>query len=178
MTTIKASVYIATSIDGFIARPNGDIDWLTVDELAGEDYGYQAFIDTVDVLVMGRHSFEKVLSFGVWPYEGKRVVVLSSRQLELPEHLSGKVEALNLSPPELTTHLAAQGATHLYIDGGQTIRGFLQAGLIDQLIITRIPILIGEGIPLFGSLPSDIKLKHLETQTFQNGLVQSRYAVI
>ena len=176
---VKASIFIAASLDGYIARENGDIDWLSeVNEVAdGEDYGYQEFMDSVDVLVMGRISFEKVLAFGEWPYGHKRVVVLSSRSLNIPDDISETVEAQSWAAAELVEQLSKRGVKHLYIDGGKTIQGFLQAGLIQEIIITRIPILLGVGIPLFGPLKGDIRLKHLETRTFAKGLVQSRYEV-
>jgi len=138
---------------------------------------YQAFIDTVDVIVMGRNTFEKVLTFDGWPYGGKQVVVLSSRLAAIPPQLSADVELLDVSPRDLIADLAERGATHLYIDGGQTIQRFLNAGLIDELIVTRIPILIGDGIPLFGPVNHDIKLTHIETRQFENGFVQSRYRI-
>src|SRR3712207_3480080 len=135
---IKATVYIATSLDGFIARPNGDLDWLTSEGAGqeGEDYGYQAFIDTVDVVIMGRGTFEKVLTFDGWPYGGKKVLLLSSSLAEVPPQLSAHVELRDTSPPELMAELAERGATHVYVDGGQTIQRFLNAGLIDELIVT------------------------------------------
>lgn len=176
---MKASVFIATSLDGYIARENGDIDWLPAagGEGSDEDYGYQKFMDSVDVLVMGRNSFEKVLTFGKWPYGNKQVVVLSSRPLQIPDDIADTVENKSSSPGELVKQLSMRGAKHLYIDGGKTIQGFLATGLIQQIIITRIPILIGNGIPLFGPLIKDIKLRHIETRTFASGLVQSRYEV-
>ena len=174
--SIKASVFIATSLDGFIARPNGDLDWLTGAHSAPseQDYGYQEFMDTVDTIVLGRNTFELVLTFNTWPYSGKKVVVLSSRLDAIPPHLADSVEWLSLPPRRLVERLAAQGATHLYVDGGKTIQGFLNAGLLNELIITRIPILIGTGIPLFGPLNHDIKLTHVATRQFENGFVQSR----
>jgi dihydrofolate reductase len=179
---MKSTVYIATSLDGFIARENGDLDWLSSGggaDNGGEDYGYHAFMDTVDVLVMGRHSYEKVLSFGGdWPYGVKPVVVLSSRALEIPPRLGGCVESMSCSPTELVTRLADRGASHLYIDGGQTVQRFLAAGLIERFIITRIPVLLGRGLPLFGPLDADIRLQHVETRSYPNGLVQSEYTVV
>ena len=176
----RMSVYIATSLDGFIARANGDLDWLTAsdDRTTASDYGYQAFMDSVDAIVMGRYTFEKALTFDPWPYSGKKVVVLSSRSVAVPQPLAHEVEALSLAPHDLVAQLSARGCTHLYIDGGKTIQRFLNAGLIDQLIITRIPILLGDGIPLFGALDQDVKLTHIETQQFENGFVQSRYSMI
>lgn len=174
------SVYIATSLDGFIARENGDIDWLSGGDSDGsdEDYGYKEFMDTVDVLVMGRNTYEKVLTFNEWPYGNKPVVVLSSGSVNIPERIAQSVESMSCSPAELVSQLSERGARHLYVDGGKTIQGFLDAGLIQQLIITRIPILIGRGIPLFGPLKRDIKLRHIETRQFASGLVQSKYEVI
>ncbi len=177
--SIKASVFIATSLDGFIARANGGLDWLTSVESAPteQDYGYHDFMDTVDTIVMGRNTFELVLTFDTWPYSGKKVVVLSSRPPAIPPHLMDSVEWLSLPPQHLIERLAAQGATHLYVDGGKTIQGFLNAGLINELIITRVPILIGTGVPLFGPLNHDIKLTHIATRQFENGFVQSRYRI-
>jgi len=172
-------VFIATSLDGFIARSNGDLDWLTGAESAPteQDYGYREFMDTVDTIVLGRNTFELVLTFDTWPYGGKKVVVLSSRTPAIPPHLVDSVEWLSLPPQRLVERLAAQGATHLYVDGGKTVQGFLNAGLIDELVITRVPILIGTGIPLFGPLDHDVRLTHIATQQFENGFVQSRYRV-
>lgn len=181
---MKTSVYIATSLDGFIARKNGELDWLPgsdgshVESDQGDgDFGYKAFMDSVDVLVMGRHTFEKVLSFGTWPYGSKRVVVLSSRLTQFPEGLPETVELKSGSPTELVKELAASDAQHLYIDGGKTIQAFINAGLIQELIITRIPVLIGSGIPLFGPIYKDLQLRHIETRAFTNGFVQSTYAI-
>jgi dihydrofolate reductase len=177
---MKASIFIATSLDGYIARKNGDIDFLSGNESQNpeKDYGYKEFIDSVDALVMGRNSFEKVLTCGEWPYGNKPVFVLSSKQVKIPQELPDCVEAVSCSPKELASLLSKRGMSHLYIDGGKTIQSFLQARLIQTLIITRIPILIGSGIPLFGNLEQDIKLKHIKTQQFDSGLVQSRYKVI
>ena len=177
--TIKASVFIATSLDGFIARANGDLDWLTDAESSTteQDYGYQEFMDTVDTIVLGRNTFELVLTFDTWPYGGKKVVVLSSKPSAVPPHLVESVEWLSLPPQRLVERLAAQGAIHLYVDGGKTIRGFLNAGLIDELTITRVPVLIGTGVPLFGPLNHDVRLTHTVTRQFENGFVQSRYGV-
>jgi dihydrofolate reductase len=177
--SIKASVFIATSLDGFIARENGDLDWLTGAESAPteQDYGYQDFIDTVDTIVMGRNTFEVALTFDPWPYSGKKVVTLSSRPTAIPPRLMDSVEWLSLPPQHLVEQLAAQGATHLYVDGGKTIQGFLNAGLINELIITRVPILIGTGVPLFGPVDHDIRLNTIAIRQFENGLVQSRYRI-
>lgn len=175
---MEITVFIATSLDGFIARENGDLDWLPSIGDDGEDYGYQAFIDTVDVIVMGRKTYEKALSFNGWPYGKKPVVVLSSRALAIPDGLASSVEASSAAPGELVARLAARGAGHLYVDGGNTIQRFLRAGLVQRLIVTRVPVLIGGGIPLFGQLDRDIRLRHVATRPYPNGLVQSEYTVI
>jgi dihydrofolate reductase len=178
--SMRATVYIATSVDGFIAREDGGIDWLPDggDEEGGEDYGYQEFIDSVDAIVMGRSTYELALSFGSWPYGEKPVVVLSSRRVEIPDAIAHTVESLSVAPREVVRRLAERGFGHLYVDGGRTIQGFLREGLIQQLILTKVPVLIGTGIPLFGPLPHDVGLRHLETRHFENGLVQSRYEVL
>lgn len=174
----KFSVYIATSLDGFIARADGDIAWLTEAPVPeGEDFGYAEFIGAVDVLVMGRHTYDKVRTFDKWPYP-VRVVVLTSRPAELaPAPAGAAVEALALGPAELAEHLGAAGVKHVYLDGGLTIQRFLAADLVDELTITTIPILLGGGIPLFGPLPRDIPLTRLDTRAWPNGFAQSKYAV-
>lgn len=177
---MKISVYIATSLDGFIARENGKLDWLPgsdgESDTSGEDYGYHEFMDSVDVLVMGRNTFETVLSFGIeWPYSEKRVIVLSSQPLQIPNDLPATVESSSCAPAELIQKLSEEGFQRAYIDGGKTIQSFLNAGLIQDMIITRIPILIGSGIPLFGPIDKDRKLRHVDTRTFENGFVQSKY---
>ena len=172
---MTVSVFIGTSLDGFIARPNGDLDWLPAG--GGEPHGYDEFIASVDAIVIGRKTFETVLSFGGWFYGKKRVVVLSSRPLDLSAAVGGVVEQMGGAPAEIVERLSASGAHHLYVDGGVTIQRFLREGLIQRLIITRVPVLIGEGIPLFGPLQHDIRLKHVATRHFPSGLVQSEYLV-
>lgn len=176
----KLSVFIATSLDGFIAREDGSIDWLMKShELVpqGEDCGYKAFIATVDTLIMGRASYEKVLSFDEWPYGDLPVIVISSQDLEIPEPLQGKVTARAQDPVELIQELGEQNIKHVYIDGGVTIQSFLARKLIDELTITYIPVLLGSGRSLFGAIKEDIPLKLLEAKTFHNNLVQVKYKV-
>ena len=170
---MKASVFIATSLDGFIARANGELDWLPAD---AEEHGYEAFIATVDALVIGRKTYETVLGFDTWPYGGKPVYVLSTHALA-PAPQGAAVERLSGDPAEIVAQLAARGVGHAYVDGGITIQGFLEAGLIQRLILTRIPVLLGAGIPLFGALTRDIVLRHVGTRQYASGLVQSEYAV-
>lgn len=172
---MTVSVFVGTSVDGFLARPNGGLDWLPAD--GGEPHGYDEFIASVDAIVIGRKTFETVLAFEAWPYGAKRVVVLSSRPLDLSAVRGGIVEQMAGPPAEIVAKLAASGAHHLYVDGGITIQGFLRAGLVQRLIITRVPVLIGEGIPLFGALPQDLRLSHIATRHYPSGLVQSEYHV-
>jgi len=176
---MKISVYIATSLDGFIARPNDDLDWLpaTGEEAGGEDYGYGEFIATVDTIVIGRNTYDKVLTFERWPYQGKPVAVLTHRPLERPGMVPESVTSMSGSPADIAARLEAGGARHVYLDGGKTIQPFLDAGLIQRLTITRVPVLIGSGIPLFGPLRGDIRLRHIATMTFPTGLVRSEYEV-
>jgi dihydrofolate reductase len=173
---LKISVFIGTSLDGFIARLNDDLDFLPAD--GGEPHGFTEFFASVDVLVIGRKTFEKVLTFGAWPYGDKRVVVLSSSPIDLSAAAGAVIEQMAGSPEEIVSKLAASGAQHLYIDGGITIQRFLRAGLIQRLIITRVPVLIGEGIPLFGTLTRDIRLRHIATRSYASGLVQSEYDIV
>lgn len=188
---MKISVYIATSLDGFIARSDGGLDWLQHNpgERVGgpdpfqtepdiEDYGFNAFFQSIDTLVMGRGTYEFVADTGQWIYEGKRPIVLSSTLSEgdIAKHLSGKLEVLSAEPSDLVKKLEAEGAARVYIDGGVTIQRFLRAGLVDELIVSRMPVLLGSGIPLFGELSTDVLFDHLETRGYSSGLVQSKYA--
>jgi len=172
---MTVSVFIGTSLDGFIARPNGDLDFLPPG--GGEPHGYSEFIASVDAIVIGRKTFETVLAMSPWPYGNKRVVVLSSKPLNLSAVVGGAVEQMSGPPSEIVSRLAASGAQHLYVDGGITIQRFLRAGLIQRLIITRVPVLIGDGIPLFGTLTRDIRLRHIATRHYPSGLVSSEYQV-
>jgi dihydrofolate reductase len=171
---MKASVFVGTSLDGFIARRNGDLDFLP--EGGGEPHGYNEFFASVDALVIGRNTYEKVLTFGSWPYGKKPVFVLSTRTLT-PAPRGAVVERMSGDPAGILSQLAARGVQHIYVDGGITIRRFLQAGLIQRLIVTRVPVLIGDGIPLFGAVQRDIPLRHVATRQYASGLVQSEYLV-
>jgi dihydrofolate reductase len=173
---MKVSVFVGTSVDGFMARPNGDFDFLP--EGGGEPHGYTEFMATVDALVIGRKTFEVVLALPEWPYGSKRVVVLSSRPIDFSDLHGGMAEQMAGPPVEIVAKLAASGVKHIYVDGGITIQNFLRAGLVQRLTITRVPVLIGEGIPLFGSLPRDVRLRHVATQPYPSGLVKSEYEVV
>ena len=184
---ISGHVYVAASLDGFIARRDGDLDWLMKQSAGGEDhgsaegedYGYDEFMASMDGLVMGRATYEKVLTFGDWPYP-KPVVVLSRTLTEkdLREDLVGRVRILGVEPGQAMQILSAEGWRRAYIDGGQLIQAFLREGLINDITLTRIPILLGDGNPLFGPLDHDVDLKHVETKAFASGLVSSKYEVV
>jgi dihydrofolate reductase len=171
---MKCSVYIAASLDGFIARSDGGIDWLSFVEREGEDYGYRAFHDTVDTVVVGRSTYNLALGFDPWPYVGKRCVVLTHAP-PAPRHGETFYSG---SPHELCARLAAEGAEHAYVDGGAVIQQFLSAGLVTDLIVSFIPVLLGEGIRLFGSTGGDLRLELTRTNSFASGLVQVAYRVI
>lgn len=173
---MKCSVFIGTSVDGFIARPNGDLDFLPPD--GGEPHGYTEFIATIDVIVIGRKTFDTVLSFPEWPYGKKQVVVLSNRKLDLSSIRGAVIEQMSGTPAEIVSHLTKRGFQHAYIDGGMTLQGFLRAGQIQHLTITRVPVLIGQGIPLFGALPQDLKLRHIATESYKSGLVKTEYELV
>ena len=172
-----STVFVGISVDGFMARPDGRFDFLPEEP---EDHGFDAFMATVDALVMGRNTFEVVLPFETWPYGKTRVVVLSSRPMDLSAATArgAVVEQMSGTPEEIVARLGERGARHLYVDGGDTIQRFMRAGLIDRLVITRVPVLIGEGISLFGAVPADVKLRHVQTRAFPSGLVQSEYTVL
>jgi dihydrofolate reductase len=170
---MRASVFVGTSLDGFIARPNGTLDFLPAEP---EPHGYDEFMASVDTLVIGRKTWETVLAFPAWPYGDKRVVVLSGSPLALAG-AKGRVEQMSGAPEAIASRLTATGTQHAYIDGGVTIQGFLRAGLIQRLIVTRVPVLIGQGIPLFGALPADVRLTHVATRHYASGLVQSEYRI-
>jgi dihydrofolate reductase len=171
---MRASVFVGTSVDGFIARVDGDLDFL--DHGGGEPHGYEEFMATVDALVIGRNTFETVLKFDAWPYGEKPVFVLSTRTLA-PVPPGAVVEHMAGDPTGIVSSLAARGFRHAYVDGGITIQRFLRAGLIQRLIITRVPVIIGAGIPLFGAVERDIVLTHVGTRQYAGGLVQSEYGV-
>lgn len=204
--TTRGSVFIATSVDGFIARADGRIDWLEpvpagADPAEGgapgdggaapdgtdgaapegaapaEDYGYAEFMQEVDALVMGRATYEQALRFDPWPYEGRRVIVFSRSLVPRTDAAPGDVEVTAEEPEALFERLAREGIARVYVDGGQVVTACLRAGLIDRMTLTRIPVLLGEGIPLFGALSSDVRLEHLRTRSFPSGYVQTTYRV-
>lgn len=175
-----ASVFIGTSVDGFIARPNGDLDFLPAG--GGEPHGYTEFFASIDALIIGRNTYEIVLAFPEWPYGDKRVIILSTRSLNFSKlraaNPRANIEQMSGEPKAIVAQLESRGIRHAYIDGGITVQQFLRAGLIQRLTITRVPVLIGQGIPLFGALPHDIRLKHVATKSYASGLVKTEYEVL
>jgi dihydrofolate reductase len=169
-------VFIASSLDGFIADRNGGLDWLNlIPNPDHKDLGYESFMNAVDAIVMGRHTFDTVCSFDMdWPYH-KPVFVLSSSLVSAPEDLQDKVEFLKGSPGEVLEQIHRKGYSRLYIDGGVTIQNFLKEDLIDEIIITTIPILLGGGAPLFGELPDSLEFEHVKSTLYLDAMVQDHY---
>lgn len=168
-------VYIATSLDGFIARKDGNIDWLMESPNPdNSDYGFSSFMDRIDGILMGRSTFETVSGFGQWPYT-KPVFVLSSSMKEMPAGFEEKASLISGDLGGIIELLSKKGIENIYVDGGKTIRSFLEQDLIDELIITRFPTLLGSGIPLFGEMKNEIKFRLVNTEILNEDLVKSTY---
>ena len=171
---MKTLVYIGTSLDGFIARENGDFDWLS--QFANDEaiQSYNEFMDKIDVIVMGRGTYEKVLTFPTFPYS-KKVYVLSKSIMDIPRILTEQVTIFAMKPSDIIIYLSDKGYSNIYVDGGKVIQDFLKEDLINELIISKAPILLGSGIPLFGYLGTDLQFNHVRTTVQSNGLVRSYY---
>jgi dihydrofolate reductase len=168
-------VYISQSLDGYIADENGGIEWLNdIPNPENSDFGYVEFMNNIDAIIMGRNTFETVQSFGIWPYS-KPVYVISTSLHNLPKQYSDKAKIMNLKPKKIIEKLENDGLKNLYIDGGTLIQSFLSEDLIDELIITTIPVLLGGGIPLFGKLKKSLKFRFLKSEVLNNYLVKSYY---
>ncbi|MDH5655337.1 MAG: dihydrofolate reductase family protein [Spirochaetia bacterium] len=168
---MKTNVYIASSLDGYIARTDGGLDWLSIAEKEGEDYGFSKFFSSIDTIVMGRNTFDIVKEFKPWPYSEKQCIIYTSRPAEVlhnEKYFSGSIS-------ELYEFIQKSGADNVYADGGRLIQGFLEHDYIDEITISIIPILLGDGIPLFGKMQKNIKLHLMESVRFETGLVQVRY---
>ncbi len=174
------TVYIAMSLDGFIAENDGGVAFLESAGPApeGEDYGWAEFFDPIDALIMGRNTYDVVLGFKQWHYEGKKVMVLTTRDIPIPEFITSEIIPFEGTPRQAVKELNDRGCENLYIDGGKVVQQFLNAGLVDNIVITVVPVLIGGGIPLFGALKNHVKLKAKDTRHFDNGLIQLHYDVI
>ena len=184
---MKLSAFIATSTDGYIATEDGGIHWL---EAAGNteadmgenaDMGFNDFMASVDCLIMGRKCMEKISSFNLpaeqWPYASARVIALSSSIKQAPDNLHGKVQMYSGDLNSLMTQLKTQGYKHAYVDGGSTITAFINHKLITDLVITRAPVLLGSGIPLFGKLDTHVKLVNTEVVSYPNDFITTKYKV-
>ena len=178
---VKVSVFIGTSLDGFIARENGDIDWLddaNKQVTPGEDFGFKSFLESVDQIIMGRKTFDQVMNFDNWPYNNTKMIVLTSKNIEIPEKLRETVTTSNTSSPEqLIKELSDQSTNHIYIDGGIVIQDFLSARLVDEITVTIVPVLIGKGKSFSGLLLKDSSLEHLKTTVYNFGFVQIKYKI-
>lgn len=177
---IKSFAFVATSLDGFIAGENDSLDWLNKANMRvpqGEDCGFKEFIKSIDCLVMGRVTFEKVLTFTKWPYDEMKVIVLSSKKMEIPIKLHKTVSGSTLSPPDLIQKLSSEGAKRIYVDGGVTIKRFLLSNLLNEITITIIPVLLGGGKPLFAGINREINLEIISSKLFDFGFVQNRYRI-
>lgn len=171
-------IMMAMSLDGFVARKDHTLDWLNKQPTENEDHGFFEFMDSVDALVMGSGSLRTVLGFGEWPYQ-KPVIALSRTMTkqDLPEHLQDKIEFSTASPKALWSTLGERGYKRIYVDGGAIIRSFLKAGLVQDMKITMVPILLGEGIRIFGETEGDIDLELTSATSFPSGLVGLHYTV-
>jgi dihydrofolate reductase len=181
---ITTSVFVGTSVDGFIARRGGAVDFLGSADAIDSDMGFADFMATVDVMVMGRNTYDTVIDIiddpdgPDWPYGEMKVFVLTHRPVDVRPELASVVETAALAPEPLLRELESRGYERVYVDGGQTVQSFLRDDLIDEIIITDVPVLIGGGIPLFGDLDADIRLGHVDSVVFENGCVQTRYRVL
>jgi dihydrofolate reductase len=178
---VKVSVFIGTSLDGYISRSDGRIDWLEKANKKvnpGEDFGFNNFLSSIDLIVMGRKTFEQVLTFEDWLYKETKMMVLSSRQIEIPSSLLGKVTVTKETPGQLIERLSNECIRHVYVDGGMVIHSFLASGLVNEITVTIVPILIGNGKSFYGIVPMDISLEQTKATIFKSGFVQIQYQVI
>lgn len=172
---LEALVFLGLSVDGFIARPDGDLDWLTSRGEAAGDAGFTPFVRSVDALLMGRGTYDAIAGMGDWPYLGRPVHVLSRT---LQDGADARVTAVHRSLDDAVAALVAAGHRRVYVDGGRTVRAFLAAGLVTELTLSRVPVLIGAGPSLFGPLPGDVDLEHVRTEVLGGGMVQTTYRVL
>lgn len=173
-TRPKVSIYIATSIDGYIARKDGNLDWLQFGHEGDEDYGFKKFIESVDALILGRKTYQVVSQFGDWPYKGKRVIVLSHSLKEVREEAELFCDKIT----DLLSKLYSEGIRHIWVDGGITASKFLEAGLVDELTISKIAMILGSGIPLFNMMNKEHECRLISTKSYPSGLVQLKYDLI
>lgn len=170
----KVSIYIASSIDGYIAREDGNLDWLQYGHKGDEDYGFKEFISSIDVVVMGRNTYEAVDGFDEWAYKDKRVIVLSNSLNTVRK----EAELFSGELTELLSQLDTENIKHIWVDGGITVSRFLEAGLVDEITISIVAMVLGSGIPLFSTMSREHKCRPISTQTYPSGLVQIKYEII
>ena len=175
---MQGSVYVAISLDGFIARPDGSLDWLLSADPGDGGFGFDEFLSSVDALAMGRNTFDFVLAAREWPYGEKPVFVMTHRDLDLPAGFPGRVETFAGSPEAFAIECDNRGIREVYVDGGQTVQAFIRAGLVARIVTTRLPKLIGSGIPLFGPVDEDVSLRLIESRSFENGWIQDEYEFV
>ncbi len=178
---VKVSVFVGTSLDGYISRRDGRIDWLEKANrkvTTGEDFGLNSLLNSIDLLIMGSKTFEQVQTFEDWLYKDTKIIVMSSRDLEIPSKLMETVTVTKESPSQLIERLSTESINHVYVDGGMLIHSFLVSGLVNEITVTIVPIIIGSGKSFSGILPMDISLQHLKSTTFESGFVQIQYRVI
>jgi dihydrofolate reductase len=171
---MKTFVFLGVSLDGYIARIDGSLDFLDSYQDGNEDYGYSDFIKNIDVILMGRKTFEKVISFDEWPYSIP-VYVATNKGIVIPEKLKNICHTIGGSPSEIINIFKTKNFKNIYIDGGITIQAFLLENLIDEITISRLPVLIGDGIPLFSKNQKEIHFIHKETIVYKNGIIKSLY---
>ena len=170
----RISIYIAMSIDGYIARKNGGLDWLEYGHTGDEDYGFKKFIDTVDTIVLGKNTYEVVSGFDTWPYTGKRVIVLSTTLREVRK----EAELFSGQLSDLASMLHSEGSKRVWVDGGITVSQFLEAGLVDDITISVIAMILGSGIPLFSTMHRENACRLVSATPYPSGLVQLQYEVV
>jgi dihydrofolate reductase len=170
---MQVVLYIAASLDGYIAGPNGEIDWLSLVDREGEDYGYHEFYQSVDAIVSGSKTYELAASFSEWPHPGKPTFVFTRRPLKSPRD---DVFFLSEEVPQAMEKIKAQGFQRVWLlGGGELVRSFLRHGLIDEYIISTIPIILGGGVPLFPASTPEQKLEVISSRQYESGLLQSHY---
>lgn len=171
---LEGCIFLGLSVDGFIARPDDDLSWLTSRGQAAGDAGFTPFMESIDALLMGRRTYEGIADLAEWPYLGRPVHVLSST-------LDAGADSRIRVPPDFNDALQAltdAGYKRVYVDGGQTARTFLSAGLISEMTLSQVPVLIGQGATLFGPLTADISLEHVRTDVMNGGMIQTKYLVL
>lgn len=178
---VKVSIFIGTSLDGYIARENGDIDWLNIinkKATPGEDFGLNSFLESVDLIIMGRKTFDQAITFNYRLYKDIKTVVLTSKDIKIPEKLKKTITTSNTSSSaQLIKELSNQTINHICVDGGTVIQDFLSEGLVDEITVTIVPILIGKGKSFSGLLPKDLYLRHLKTTVYDFGFIQNKYKI-